>query len=157
MVAIDGQRMVADETLLQRIERRRADIAEHDADRADGERAELFLMAVVKVGFRRDNGLQSNAPFRLSRLQRAAGRRSSEAEEASPRTLRNLYAGPEILHRMLMPASPASIARRRAGALAMGRINLIENAAKYGDSEAEYVFETVTYVEGSYRKGVSGE
>lgn len=39
----------------------------------------------------------------------------------------------------------------------MGRINLIENAAKYGDSEAEYVFETVTYVEGSYRKGVSGE
>jgi hypothetical protein len=58
---------------------------------------------------------------------------------------------------MLMPASSASIARRRAGALAMGRINLIENAAKYGDSEAAYVFETFTCVEGSDRKGASGE
>ncbi len=41
--AVDRQRVRADEHLLHRIERAGADVAEHDADRADGELAETVV------------------------------------------------------------------------------------------------------------------
>src|SRR3982751_796680 len=47
MDPVDGQRVRADEALLQRVERRRADIAEHYADRAERELGEALLRPVM--------------------------------------------------------------------------------------------------------------
>ncbi len=53
MRPVDRERVMADKALLERIERRRADIAEHHPDRADGEGGELFVMALLVMAVRR--------------------------------------------------------------------------------------------------------
>ena len=55
--AVDGQRMRADEALLHRVERRCADIAVDDADRAEHQRGQRVLLDVRRRVDGRGDGL----------------------------------------------------------------------------------------------------